>query len=233
MTLAAVLLSIVAWAGPVQDLAQAADPDLPEAARMAAFERLVSAGTTDIGTVTRVALDDEGDTRKRWVAIRALGKIQGDRAQQTLEKLAKNPEPAIRAAAVQSMGDLGNGRLSPVLIEKLTDPAVIVRAGAAEALCKVGDYSAVEPLAAALRSSDNFYRGSSLWVRRHFVAALGCIGSREAIPILLASLDDKDPSVQQSAVLAFRQVAGFSYGEGRSPEEEVQAWKRWAADQLR
>jgi len=200
---------------------------------MEAFERLVAVGMTDIGTVTRVALDDEGDTRKRWVAIRALGKIQGDRAEQTLEVLAKNAEPAIRAAAVQSMGDLGSGRVSPILIEKLTDPAVIVRAGAAEALCKVGDHTAVEPLSAALRSRDNFYRGSSLWVRRHYVASLGCIGSRKAIPALLAALDDKDPSVQQSAVLAFRQVAGFSYGDGRSPEEEVQAWKRWAADQLK
>lgn len=233
MMLAAVLLSLLAWAGPVQDLAQASDPDLPEAARMAAFERLVAVGGTDIGTVTRVALDDDGDTRKRWVAIRALGKIQGDRAQQTLEELAVNPEPAIRAAAVQSMGDLGNGRLSPLLIEKLSDPAVIVRAGAAEALCKVGDHTAVEPLGAALRSSDNFYRGSSLWVRRHFIATLGCIGSRESVPVLLAALDDTDPSVQKSAVLAFRQVAGFSYDEGRTPEEEIQAWKRWAADQLR
>lgn len=233
MKLSLLLLTLAALAGPVQDLAQAADADLPEDARMAAFERLVAAGGTDIGVVSRVALDDDGDTRKRWVAIRALGQIRGDRARDLLVQLSENPEPAIRAAAVQAIGDLGDNRNSKVLIAKISDPAVIVRAGAAEALCKVGDRTAVGALDAALRSRENFYRGSSLWVRRHFVATLGCIGGREAIPVLLRSLDDADPSVKSSAVLAFREVAGFSYGEGRGPEEEIAAWKRWAADQLR
>jgi HEAT repeat protein len=131
------------------------------------------------------------------------------------------------------MGDLGDNRNSDVLIAKLEDPAVIVRAGSAEALCKVGDRSAIEPLDRALRSRGNFYRGASLWVRRHYVATLGCIGGRETIPVLLRALDDTDGSVQSSAVLAFREVAGFSYAEGRSAEEEIAAWKRWAADQIR
>jgi len=233
MNLFVLLFSLFAFAGPVQDLAQASDADLPEEARKAAFERLVAAGTTDIGVVSRVAVDDDGDTRKRWVAIRALGQIRGDRAKQLLVQLSENPEPAIRTAAVQAMGDLGDNRMSPTLIEKLFDPAVIVRAGAAEALCKVGDRTAIEPLDRALSSRENFYRGSSLWVRKHYVAALGCIGGRETIPVLMRALEDADPAVQSSAVLAFREVAGFSYGEGRSPEEEMAAWKRWAADQLR
>lgn len=233
MTSFALLLSMVAFAGPVQDLAQAADADLPEEARKAAFERLVAAGGTDIGVVSRVAVDDDGDTRKRWVAIRALGQIRGDRAKDLLVQLTENPEPAIRTAAVQAIGDLGDNRMSPTLMEKLADPAVIVRAGAAEALCKVGDRAAVPALDKALRSRENFYRGSSLWVRKHYVAALGCIGGRDSIPVLLRAIDDADEGVQSSAVLAFREVAGFSYSEGRSPEEEVAAWKRWAADQLR
>jgi HEAT repeat protein len=233
MNLFILLFSLLAWAGPVQDLAQAADSDLPEESRKAAFERLVAAGGTDIGVVTRVAVDDEEDTRKRWVAIRALGQIRGDRAREILVALTENPEPAIRTAAVQAIGDIGDGTMSPTLIAKLEDPAVIVRAGAAEALCKVGDRSAIAPLDKALRSRENFYRGSSLWVRKHFVATLGCIGGSEAIPVLLRAIQDADAGVQASAVLAFRQVAGFSYGEGRSPKKELAAWKRWAADQLR
>jgi len=233
MILSSILFALAAWAGPVQDLSQAADQDLPEEARKEAFERLVAAGGTDIGVVSRVAVDDEGDTRKRWVAIRALGQIRGDRAKELLVQLTENAEPAIRTAAVQAIGDIGDNRMSPTLIEKLSDPAVIVRAGAAEALCKVGDQSAVTSLDKALRSRTNFYRGSSLWVRKHYVAALGCIGGRESIPVLLRAIQDADPSVQSSAVLAFREVAGFSYAEGRSPEEEIAAWKRWGADQLR
>lgn len=233
MTPLLALLLSVALAGTTQDLAQAADADLPEAARTAAFERVVTAGTTDLGVVGRVAMNDKADTRTRWVAVRALGQIRGDQAKTMLLELTENPEPAIRAAATQALGDFGDARVGPTLHGRLDDPAIIVRAAAAEALCRVGDASAVAPLDRALSAKDNYYRGRSLWVRRHYVAALGCIGSREAIPVLLRLLDDADDSVVASSVLAFRDIAGFSYGDGRSKAQELEAWRRWANDQLK
>ena len=148
MTLLPLLLALTtgALAGPVQDLAQAADPDLPVAARQEAFDRLVSLGSTDTSLVLSTALDVEGDTRKRWVAIRALGHIGGSSAEQTLVQLLDDPQPAIRAAAVGALGETGRRSHATVVTGKLQDPAVIVRAEAATALGKLGDPSAVNAL---------------------------------------------------------------------------------------
>lgn len=237
-TLLAAALSLLlcgpAFAGPAQDLAQAADPDLPKAARMQAFERLVAVGSTDLGVVQKAALDTKSaDTRSRWVAIRVLGKVGGPRARQLLVQLASDPEPAIRAAALQAMGDTGDRSLEPEVVDALGDPAVIVRAGAAAALCSIGSGAAVDPLSTALDSRDSFYRGSSLWVRRHYIETMGCIGSRKALPALLRTLDDRDTAVAEATLGAFAKIAGFDYAEGRDAAEQREAWRRWAQAQLR
>ncbi len=231
--LAAFTLTSSAWGGTKEDLLQASDPDLPEAARLAAFDRVVSAGGVSLQVVLQIAGDDQGDTRQRWVAVRSLGKIGGPHATELLIRLTTNPEPAIRAAAAQALGDLGDRRHAPVVVELLKDPAIIVRAAASEALCRVGDDVAVDALSAALLDKSNYYRGSSTWVRRHYVEALGCMARRSAVPALLRSLDDADPAVESAALRAFEKVAGFSYAEGRTTQEQEEAWRRWAANQLR
>jgi HEAT repeat protein len=232
--LTALLVGGLAAAGAVQDLGQAADPSLPKAAREEAFARLVAGGVTDLGPLEKAALDTRsGDTRGRWVAIRALGKVGGDQARRLLAQLAADPEPAIRAAAAHALGDLGDPSMGANVVDLLADPAVIVRAAAAEAACRLSTREAVEPLSQALLASDGYYRGSSLWVRRHYVDALGCIGGRGALPALLRALDDRDESVATGAVDALEKLAGFSYEEGRSPEEQKEAWRRWAQAQLR
>ena len=94
-----------------------------------------------------------------------------------------------------------------------------MRAAAAEALGKLGSGDAVPALAAALDSEASYYRGSSLWVRKHYVVALGQIGDKDAVPALLRALDDSDREVAQAAVTAFEGVAGFSFSQGRSDQE--------------
>ena len=222
-----------ALAGPREDLLQATDPTLPEASRLAAFDRLVNAGATDLSLIEGLVKDPKADARQRWVAVRALGRLQGDRAEQLLLGLLDDAEPAMRAAAVQALGDLGQRRHAPRASALLTDPAILVRASAAEALCKIGDEAAVDALSAALFAKDSWYRGSSLWVRRHYVDAIGCIGRRSAVPALLRALDDGDPAVSAASMKALAKVAGFDYAEGRNPQEARDAWRRWAQSQLR
>lgn len=231
--LALLLAAAPAWADASTDLVEAANAQAPESARMAAFDRLVRTGQTNITHVRAIATTPDADTRQRWVAIRVLGKVRGDGPRDVLLSLLGDEQPAIRAAATQALGDLGDRGTTPQLIEQLKDPAVIVRAGAAEALGKIGDSSAVSPLADALQARDNYYRGSSLWVRAHFVGALGEIGSRDAVPTLLRALDDTDTGVQQAAVTAMERVAGFSYAEGRDAEQQRAAWRRWGQAQIR
>ncbi len=225
------LFSLAAFANPRADLSLAANDEAPEAARMAAFERLVDNGATDIAHVSQVSTTEDAATRERWVAIRVLGKVRGDRARELLLGLLENPQPAIRTAAAQALGDMGDGSVVASLNARLQDPAIIVRAAAAEALGKLREETAVQALSLALGARDNFYRGASLWVRRHYVASLGEIGSKEAIPALTRCLDDADAAVVQQAVAAFESIAGFSYAEGRDFGQQREAWRRWGTAQ--
>jgi hypothetical protein len=231
MMLTLALLLSLAQASPKEDLRAAANAELPEAARMEAFDRLVRTGLTDIAWVSEVAATDKAEARERWVAVRVLGKVGGDRAKNQLVALLSDDMPAMRAAAAQSLGDLGEARQAQALTPLLRDPALIVRAAAAEALGKLRDPVAVAPLGEALSARDNYYRGSSLWVRRHYVKALGQIGSRKAVPTLVRCLDDADEAVASEAVLAFEGIAGFDYREGRELGEQKAAWRRWASAQ--
>lgn len=233
MTLLSILLSVgLAFAGAPEDLQAASDGALPTAARMQAFERLVMRGNTDLVLVLTVAADEEADARQRWVAVRVLGQVGGDRASETLLGLLDNDMPAMRAAATQALGDVGNKRHTARVGAMLEDDAVIVRAASAEALGKLADPSAVPALTAQLDSKDGFYRGSSLWVRKHYVVALGQIRSKKAVPSLLRSLDDADTAVASATVQAFEEISGFSYAEGRNEQEQREAWRRWAQSQL-
>ncbi len=200
---------------------------------MAAFERLVALGSTDMDLVSKVSQDDGADARQRWVAVRALGQIKGDRSKNILIGLVVDPMPAIRAAAAAAMGDYGHKDFVPYLVTLIQDPAVIVRASAAKALSQAGDQRAVEVLSQALEDKANTFRGKSVWVRKYFVEALGSIGSTDAYPALLRAMDDPDETVAEQAIPALEKVAGFSYSSGRTEKQEREAWRRFVTNELR
>lgn len=224
--------ALIALAQDLPSLDQAADPKLPEAQRHAAFSKLLREAASD-PTLLITASQQGDDTRRRWVAIRAMGQLGGVSVQDPLRQLMADPEPAIRTAAAAALGDLGDRTMSPALIQALNDPAVIVRAAAAEALGKLQDPRAVAPLGAALFDPDNYYRGSSLWVRRHYIDSMATIGNRQALPFLLRALDDGDEAVAQASVRALEQIVGISFASGRTPEQERESWRRWADTQRR
>ena len=146
--------------------------------------------------------------------------------------LLKDPKPDIRIAACSALGDIRSWVATKSLRESLQDDVLTVRVAAAQALGKLADPSAIEDLAQALYSESHFYRGKGLWVRIHFVEAMGKLRDKRAYPTLLKALDDEDPKVQRSTVWALEQTSGLSLGEGRSSQEEKEAWKRWLALQL-
>ena len=230
-----ILLSLVfaAFAGPTEDLALASSKVASEAVRMEAFERLVALGATDMDVVSKVSQEEDADARQRWVAIRALGQIGGDRSRGILIGLSKNPMPAIRAASAAAMGDFGDEAFVPYLVELVQDPAVIVRAASATALSSMGDGRAVKALSDALRDKKNTFRGRSIWVRKYFVDALGGTGSKDAYPALLRAMDDSDAEVVAKVIPALEKIAGFSYKSGRTSQQEQEAWRRYISDQLR
>ena len=124
----------VALAGPQEDLALASQrpPRRPTAWRRLSAWWPWAPPTWSF--VSRVSQDDAADARQRWVAVRSLGQIKGDRARNILMGLVSDPMPAIRAAAAAAMGDYGHDDFGAPLIGLIQDPAVIVRASAAKAL---------------------------------------------------------------------------------------------------
>jgi hypothetical protein len=220
------------YAGAMEEIVLASDQERSESERRAAFDRLVMIGATDLSTLSRVSLDTANSTRQRWVAIRAMGHVGGYGVEQTLVDLLEDPEPAIRTAAISALGDVGGSAYSIRIAAALQDPAIIVRAAAAEALGKIRDPSTISALVSALASSENYHRGTSLWVRRHYVVALGEIGNVQALPVLLGAMDDDDIEVARAAIGAFERISGFTFSDGRSTDEERTAWKRWASAQI-
>lgn len=226
--LIAFLLSIgAAWAGPAEDVLTAADSNLPTAMREEAYKRLTDPGSTV--AVSKLIDDKDTSSPQRWVLIRSLGDNPSGEARDLLVKLLTSSDALVRIAVVQAMADRKDVSLTGRVAARLEDPAMLVRSAAAEALGRMKDPTALADLGRALADPSNSYKGTSLWVRRKFVDAMGLIGGEESVRYLARALEDSDPEVVKSAVRGLEGVAGFSFHEGRSEAQELEAWKRWAS----
>jgi HEAT repeat protein len=233
MSLSTLVLALsIAQAGPQEDLLLAADDSKAQELRMDAFFRLVRQGASDLSLVLEVAQDAEAPMEQRWIAIRVLGRVDGNVATRMLLDLVDNSAAPVRAASMEALGDQGNQTYATAIIPGLKDPAIVVRVSAATALAALRSPEAIDALDDALQDQSNYRRGQSLWVRRYYVLALGSIGSKDAYPALLRCLDDGDERVVEESIVALEGIAGFSYAEGRDREEQRQAWRRWTQSRL-
>lgn len=225
------LLAGLALAGVAEDLVTAADDDLPNSIRREALGRLQL--ETSFLEVAKAAKSTETPADRRWVAVRALGKSPASGARETLLELLAAPEAPVRIAACASLAE----RPDPIVVGRvagrLTDPALLVRAAAADALARMKSPNTLADLSRALADPSNRHRGTSLWVRHHFVDAIVAIGSDEALPYLAKALDDDDARVSGTALGGLRQISGLDFSTGRTPEEELAAWRRWASARTR
>lgn len=223
MTLALLALAL---AGPADDLRVAADPNRPQAEREAAFGRIaVPTATAEVLTLIDSAQVSED---QRWVLIRSLGHNPTDEARAALIGLLDDDAALNRMAAIGALADRKDPAVTGRIAARLTDKAILVRASAAEALGRLKDPDVLPDLGRALADPSAVYRGQSLWVRRRYVEAMGQIGTDAAVPYLSRALDDDDPAVVQAALASLERVAGFSYAEGRTEAEQIEAWRRWA-----
>lgn len=208
------------------DLAIAADIAQPTEIRQAAYGAL--SAYEPVSELVAIARSDNTPNSIRWVAVRALGPHPSSAARDALIVLLDDVDPQVRMATVGAIGDRRDRSMSGLVALKLTDKATLVRAAAAASLGVLKDPATLADLSRALADPTNFYRGSSLWVRRNFVEAMVAIGGRPAAPYLAKALDDKDPAVAAAALLGLETIAGFTFKEGRTAAEEREAWRRWA-----
>ena len=216
-----------------QVLARISDKETDEISDKTDFDRLLELDQAAVIRLSQVLRNANAKYDHRWVAARALGKIGGKDATKTLRAvIAEDKFSMMRLAAIHGLKDMNDPKSYEVFVKALTDDAMVVRSAAADALGTLGDPRAVGPLVDALNKEDNFYRGRSLWVRRHIVSALGKIESRSAVSTLIQTLDDADHTVGVAAVASLEQVTKVSFRVPAKDSQERLArtapkWKSW------
>ena len=226
-----VLLCPQAAADLDADIVRAANADLEESVRLAAFDDIVGDYDQNAEQIQSLAQDDEADPRQRWVAVRVLGRSGDSEIGEVLRGLCEDDRPTIRVAAISALGDTQGRNTARFISGYLDDPALVVRATAADTLALLRDPTTVGALEQAMLDRSNYYRGQSVWARKRYVLAMGAIGSRLAFPALGRALEDEDQAVVDATLIALRQIVGYDFAEGRSREEHIQAWQRWLAAQ--
>jgi HEAT repeat protein len=151
------------------------------------------------------ALKDKDPTVRKRVA-EALMKIGDARAVMPLNAALKDEDAGVRtraAIALTMAGHTSEVELDP-LIDGLKDENEFfipfhIPAKAAEALIKIGDTRAVEPLIGVLNKD-------SIDLRFKAAEALGKIGDARAVEPLIEALKDKQPTVRKRAAESLGEI---------------------------
>ena len=185
---------------------------------------LINILNTKIGVTDRVctkvvkALGSIGDSRAvepliealedkeryvRYNAADALGKISDKRAVEPLIKALEDKDQYVREIAADALVKIGNGAVEP-LIKTLEnkDKGGYVCYSAADALGKIGDKRAIEPLIKLLRIEKWEFNDPS---RFHCVDHLVAIG-KSAVEPLIKALEDEDEDVRYYAADALGKI---------------------------
>jgi HEAT repeat protein len=129
--------------------------------RLSAVYALARIGKPAVEALCKMSENFDKDVR--GMACSALGKIADLRAVQPLCAALSDDEGDVRASAVCALGEIGRLAVEPLC--RMLDPKEdwTVRTCAANALARIGDARAVEPLREALRRIDNPIRKIASW----------------------------------------------------------------------
>lgn len=145
----------------------------------------------------------QGRDVHRCRAARALGRIGYEGAVAPLIASLLDEDEDVRADAAEALGRLGDRRGGEPLAQSLAeDPCGDVKVNAVEALGRLGDTSAVQLLRRLVRGRDESVAwdeeellgaGWDDWldVQAKAIQALGDMGAAEAVPDIVAALDDE------------------------------------------
>ncbi|NJK68212.1 MAG: HEAT repeat domain-containing protein [Microcoleus sp. CSU_2_2] len=113
----------------IQALAELVKNPDEELSQIAA-ETLANLGPTAIDCLTTLLLQED----LRQFATSALAQIRRSETIAPLLTVVKDPQAAVRTAAIEALSSFHDPRIPPVLVEALTDPATAVRKEAARSL---------------------------------------------------------------------------------------------------
>jgi ATP/ADP translocase/HEAT repeat protein len=129
------------------------------------------------------------DPRMVLAALEELGDVRAQDKQAALARIAADPEPSIRVAALGRMGGAGEAALSTVA-PMLADPVPEVRAAAAMACASIGKDDVIELLSPLLDDPSETVRTAALAAMLGFG---GFEGNLMAGARLVRLLDSEDP----------------------------------------
>jgi HEAT repeat protein len=216
-----------------EQLALAANPQVPPAEAQQVFDELVARGAMAVPTLTRVFGDSRSGDQENWVAARALGRIGGEASRRALVSGLRSQRIITRLGAVSGLHLMGTSDSVAELEQALFDKAMTVRAAAADALGDIGNRKSSLALSKALNLPANFHRGKSHFVRLHIIHALGSIGSIGGIEALVSVLGEREPEITIAATVALETITGTSFKEMGSSDNtppsaaEVAQWRTW------
>ncbi len=165
------------------------------------------------------------DIDKRWSAAVVLGQLGNKPATTRLRNALRNKVFLVRMAAIKGLEIVHDASVLDDLHSALRDRAMVVRAAAADALAVYAHRTSLPFLAKELMQERNFYRGKSLWVRKHIIHAIGNIGGAESLPSLIACLQEKEAVIVDVALNALNPT---SHGQRNShPDQTARRWIEW------
>lgn len=158
-------------------------------------------GEIEDARVPKLLLEALGfnNTLVRLAALDLLADLADPANYEVMEKLLKDKEPNIRAAAIGASVSCGGSRAVPALISLLKDTSWEVRREAIRALGKIGDSAAIDALARALQDRDHDVRESA-------ALALGRIGDPQGIRPLVLALLDIESFVRSAAASSLKDI---------------------------
>ncbi|MCD6574756.1 HEAT repeat domain-containing protein [Candidatus Aerophobetes bacterium] len=144
-----------------------------------------------------VPLLSSNEASVRNISIEILEGI-GEKAMDVLISLLKDEDHDIRKFACDTLGNIANPKAAPYLITTLNDSNINVACAAAEALGKIGDKRAVEPITKALEGN--------MWLMCSCAEALGRIGDKRAVESLMSIPSNENALVLLSTIKALGKI---------------------------
>ena len=164
---------------------------------------------------------------QKWAILKKVRQTDKKFAKEVYLSCLKSDDWVLRSGGLQFLASLDPLAVRPYAVKFLReDPALVVRSAALKVLEDVGIENHSN-LWEALRSSKNFHRGKSLWIRKKIARALLKMTKASEIQKWVPLLSDSDLDVVVVAVSAMEKNSGFILGKsGDSLGTKVNLWKK-------
>ncbi|MBX7197199.1 MAG: HEAT repeat domain-containing protein, partial [Sandaracinaceae bacterium] len=174
-----------------------AGPSEHVALRNAAVEALSTLGALAAPPIEQLLSTGGLDADGRKLAIDVLAGARQPRSTRVLVACLDDPDPNVRAAAAEALGLVGGERAIDALVSLLSREDRFLRLVALEGLNRLGGNVPTAQLVAL--SADKILRHAA-------ITALGRTIDPEALPTLVAALDDPSRHVGESALRAIGEL---------------------------